>query len=210
LEATTIEDLLSVIANPSIALMLISIGGLALTYEIINPGGYMSGIVGVILLLIGFYGIGQLPVNYAGLALIILALALFIAEIFTPTFGALTTGGVVAFIFGGLLLFNTSELNYQLPLPSLVGIPLVMALIVGFGVRKVVQSRHLPAVTGAEGLIGATGTVKVALEPKGTVLVWGERWSAVSEDDQPIAVDERVKVVDRDHFLLTVRRLDRR
>jgi membrane-bound serine protease (ClpP class) len=209
LEATTIEELLNVIANPSIALLLISIGSLAIFYEIVNPGGYMSGIVGVILLLVGFYAIGQLPVNYAGLALIILALGLFIAELFTPTYGALSAGGIAAFVLGGLILFNTNELSYQLPLSSLIGIPLFMALVLGFGLRKVMQSRHLQAVTGAEGLIGAKGIVKVALDPQGTILVWGERWNAISVDGNPIAVGESVKVIERDGFLLKVSRLTR-
>jgi membrane-bound serine protease (ClpP class) len=207
LEATAIEELLSVIANPSIALLLISIGSLAIFYEIVNPGGYMSGIVGVILLLVGFYGIGQLPVNYAGLALIILAFGLFIAELFTPTYGALSAGGIAAFVLGGLILFNTNELSYQLPLSSLIGIPLFMALIFGFGLRKVMQAHDLQAITGAEGLIGARGTVKVALDPQGTILIWGERWHAVSTDGDPIAVGEPVKVIERDGFLLKVSRM---
>ena len=205
LEPTSLEELLSVLANPSIALLLVSIGSLAVLYEIINPGGYMSGIVGAILLLIGFYGIGQLPVNFAGLALIILAIGLFVAELFTTTFGALTAGGIVAFILGGLLLFNTEEFAYQLPLTSLIGIPVSMAFVISFGLYKVVQSRKTQAITGAEGLIGSTGTVKVALDPQGTVLVWGERWQATSADGTPIPVGQRVEITERDGFRLKVK-----
>lgn len=194
LQATAIEDFLGIITNPTIALLLISIGSLAIVYEIINPGGYMSGIIGAILLVIGFYAIGQLPVNYAGLALILLAFALFIAEMFTHTFGALTTAAVVSFVVGALILFNTNEFYYQLPLPSVIGIPLSLAVIFGFGIRKVLQARRTKPVTGQEGLIGAIGTVKVALEPEGSVFVWGERWQASSANGQPIAVGERVKV----------------
>ena len=152
LETTTIEDLLSIIANPTIALLLISIGGLAIMYEIIHPGGYMSGVIGVICLLIGLYAVGQLPVNYAGLALILLAFALFGAEPFAPTHGALTAGGVVAFIVGALILFNTNEFSYQLPWPSIIGIPITLALIFGFGIRKAVQARRAKPITGQEGL----------------------------------------------------------
>jgi membrane-bound serine protease (ClpP class) len=207
LEATTIERFLSVLASPTIALMLISFGSLAIVYEIINPGGYMSGIVGAILLLIGFYGVGQLPVNYAGLTLIILGIGLFIAELFTPTFGALTAGGVISFIVGGLILFNTNEFAYQLPLTSVIGMPVFMALVFAFGFRKVMQSRKLQAVTGAEGLIGAKGTVKVALEPHGTVLVWGERWQATSEGGETIPIGERVQVTAREGFRLKVKKV---
>lgn len=194
LETTTIEDLLNIIANPTIALLLISIGGLAIMYEIIHPGGYMSGVIGVICLLIGLYAVGQLPVNYAGLALILLAFVLFGAELFAPTHGALTAGGVVAFIVGALILFNTNEFSYQLPWPSIFGIPITLALIFGFGIRKAMQARRAKPVTGQEGLIGAIGTVKVALEPEGSVFVWGERWHATSTSGQPIPVGERVKV----------------
>ncbi len=194
LETTTIEDLLSIIANPTIALLLISIGGLAIMYEIIHPGGYMSGVIGVICLLIGLYAVGQLPVNYAGLALILLAFVLFGAELFAPTHGALTAGGVVAFIVGALILFNTNEFSYQLPWTSIIGIPITLALIFGFGIRKAMQARRAKPVTGQEGLIGAIGTVKVALEPEGSVFVWGERWHATSANGQPIPVGERVKV----------------
>lgn len=205
-ETTTVEELLGIIGNPSIALLLVSIGGLAIVYEIINPGGYISGIIGAILLLVGLYAVGQLPVNYAGLALILLAFALFVAELFTPTFGALTATGVVAFIVGGLILFNTSEFAYDIPLPSIIGIPLSMAAIVGFGLRKVVQTMHTQPTTGQEGMIGAVGTVKSALEPKGSIFVWGERWQAESEDGQTIPAGEQVKVTGVDGFRLKVRK----
>ncbi|HRV90685.1 MAG TPA: nodulation protein NfeD [Anaerolineae bacterium] len=205
-QQTFLERLLGIITNPSIALLLISMGSLAIVYEIINPGGYMSGIIGVILLLVGFYAIGQLPVNYAGLALILLGIALFVAELFTPTFGALTAGGIAAFIFGGLILFNTSEFAYDIPLPSIIGIPLGMAAIMAFGFSKVLQSRKLPPTTGQEAMIGATGTVKVPIDPKGSVLVWGERWEAVSQDGQPISAGEQVEVTEMKGFRLKVKK----
>jgi membrane-bound serine protease (ClpP class) len=208
LEATTLEGILGVLTNPNIALLLISLGSLAILYEIINPGGYMSGVVGVILLLVGFYAVGQLPVNYAGLALIMLAFILFGAELFTPTHGALTAGGVASFILGALILFNTSEFAYTFPLPSVIGIPLAMAAIVGLGLRKVMQSLRTKPVTGQEGLIGATGTVKVALDPKGTVFVWGERWQATSADGQAIPVGARVQVTAMEGFQLKVRKVE--
>jgi len=206
MESTTLENLLGIIANPNIALLLISIGSLAIVYEIINPGGYISGVIGAILLLIGFYAVGQLPVNYAGLALILLAIALFVAELFTPTFGALTLTGIAAFVAGALIMFNTSEFSYRIPIASIVGIPIGMAAIVGFGMRKVLQTMHRQPTTGEEGLIGATGTVKVALEPQGSVFVWGERWRATSEDGQPIPAGERVDVTAVDGFRLKVKK----
>jgi membrane-bound serine protease (ClpP class) len=194
LQATPLEDFLSIITNPSIALLLISLGTLGIVYEFMNPGGYMAGVIGLILLLVGLYGMGQLPVNYAGLFLIMLAFALFIAEFFVHSLGALTAAGVVSFIIGALILFNTAEFAYRLPLPSIIGIPLALAAIFGLGIRKVWQALKRPPTTGAEGLLGAIGVVKVALEPSGSVLVWGERWQAVSQDKQPIPVGAKVKV----------------
>jgi membrane-bound serine protease (ClpP class) len=207
LETTVVEELLSIITNPTIALLLISIGGLAIIYEIINPGGYMSGIIGVICLLIGLYGVGQLPVNYAGLALILLALALFGAEFFAHSHGALTVGGVAAFIIGALILFNTDEFAYQLPWPSIIGIPVALVVVLAFAIRKAWQARRAKPVTGQEGLVGAIGTVKAALEPEGSVFVWGERWQATSSDGQPIPTGARVKVAAVDGIRLKVEKL---
>jgi membrane-bound serine protease (ClpP class) len=149
-----------------------------------------------------------LPVNYAGLALIILAIGLFVAELFTPTFGALTATGVAAFILGALILFNTNEFAYEIPLPSIIGIPLGMAAIIGFGFQKVLQSRKKQPTTGEEAMLGAIGVVKVALEPGGIVFVWGERWQATSENGQPIEAGAKVKITKIEGFHLTVMRME--
>lgn len=204
LQTTLVEELLSIITNPTLALLLISIGGLAIIYEIINPGGYMSGVIGVICLLIGLYGVGQLPVNYAGLTLILLALALFGAEFFAHSHGALTAGGIASFIVGALILFNTDEFSYQLPWLSIVGIPAALTAILAFAIRKAWQARRAKPVTGQEGLLGAIGTVKIALDPEGSVLVWGERWRATSSDGQPIPAGARVKVIAMEGLCLQV------
>jgi membrane-bound serine protease (ClpP class) len=207
LEATTLEEILGIITNPSIALFLISLGSLAILYEVIHPTSYMSAVIGLILLLVGLYSIGQLPVNYAGLALILLAFILFAAELFTPTFGALTAGGVASFILGALILFNTSEFAYEIPLPSIIGIPLSLAVIIGLGFRKIIKTMRKKPVTGQEGMIGTIGVVKIALEPQGSVFVWGERWQAVSEDGQSIPAGERVEVTAMDGFRLKVKKV---
>jgi membrane-bound serine protease (ClpP class) len=206
IQSTLLEDLLGVLTNPNIALLLISLGSLAIAYEIINPGGYIGGIIGVILLLVGFFAVGQLSVNYAGLALIILAIGLFVAELFTPTFGALTATGMIAFVLGALIMFNTSEFAYELPLPSIIGIPIGMAALVTFGFRKVIEARQRQPTTGAEGLIGTVGVVKSPLEPEGTIFVWGERWYAASEDGQTIPTGSKVTVTKINGFHLTVKK----
>ncbi len=207
LQGTIIEEILSILTNPTIALLLISIGGLAIIYELANPGGYMSGVIGVICLVMGLYGMGQLPVNYAGLALILLSLALFGADMFAPSHGALTAGAVAAFILGALILFNNSESDYRLPWLSILGLPVVMALVMVFAARKSWQARRMRPVTGREGLMGAVGTVRVALQPEGSVFVWGERWHATSSDGQPIAAGAKVKVTAIEGLILKVERI---
>ncbi|MCB0166891.1 MAG: nodulation protein NfeD, partial [Anaerolineae bacterium] len=99
-----------------------------------------------------------------------------------------------------------SEFAYDIPLPSIIGIPLGMAAIMAFGFSKVLQSRKLPPATGQEAMIGATGTVKVPLDPKGSVLVWGERWEAVSQDGQPISAGEQIEVTEMKGFRLKVKK----
>ena len=138
--------------------------------------------------------------------MILLAIGLFAAELFTPTFGALTAMGVAAFILGGLILFNTSEFSYRIPVPSIVGIALSLAVIIGLGMRKVIQSMRDKPTTGREAMINAVGTVKVPLDPQGSVLVYGEWWTATSEDGQPIDVGEEVKVTKLDGLQLRVRK----
>jgi len=208
IQTTWLEELLGVITNPTIALLLISVGSLAIMYEIIHPGVYLSGILGAILLLVGLYAVGQLPVNYAGLALIFLGIGLLVAELFTPAFGALTVAGVLAFILGAIILFNTSEFAYEVPLPSIVGIPLGMAVIMGFGFRKILQAMKKQPTTGAEAMIGSIGIVKTALEPTGSVFAQGERWRATSADSQPIAVGAKVKIIKIEGLHLTVKKVE--
>jgi membrane-bound serine protease (ClpP class) len=140
--------------------------------------------------------------------LILLAICLFAAELFTPTFGALTAVGIAAFILGALILFNTSEFSYQIPIPSIIGIALSLAVIVGLGMRKVVQSMKNQPTTGREAMIDAVGTVKVPLDPQGRVLVYGEWWSASSEDGQPINVGEQIRVTKIDGFQLKVKKAE--
>ena len=142
------------------------------------------------------------------MALILLAFILFGAELFTPTFGTLTTLGVVSFIFGALILFNTPEFSYQIPLPSIIGIALSLGVIVGFGMRKIVQAMKFQPTTGQEGMVNAVGTVKVALDPQGSVFVWGERWQATSDDGESIEAGERVQVTEVDGMRLKVKKVE--
>ncbi|MGH2544210.1 MAG: NfeD family protein [Ardenticatenaceae bacterium] len=193
IEMDLFESLLHIITDPNIALLLISLGGIALFYEFAAPGGYIGGIFGIIATILGLYALGSLDANWTGLALIGLAFILFLVELKTASFGIFVTGGIAAFIFGTLLLFQGS---YR---PVSIQLVLAMALAVAgffvFAIAAVLRTRHTPSITGREGLIGDIGEVRraVAPEQEGLVLVHGELWRAYSP--VPIEKGQHVRVV---------------
>ena len=197
------EQFLHIITNPTVAFILLTVGLNALLFELSAPGGYVAGIVGAICLVLAFYALGVLPVNYAGLIFIILAFGLFIADVKAATGGVLTVGGVVSLVAGALLLFNSPL--YRVSISAIVGVALVTGLFFAFAMTKVMQIRRRPSVTGTEGLIGQLGEVRTALEPEGTVFVRGELWQAESLEG-PIEKGERVEIAAVHGFRLQVRR----
>ena len=174
------EGFLYAISDPNIAFMLLSLAMLGLMVEITNPGLIFPGIVGAISALLAFYSLGVLPVNYAGVLLIILAFGLFIAEVFTTTFGLLTAGGVTSLVIGSLILFRGGPL-FQVNPWLIAIITICIAGFFAFVAQRIIKAHRYQASTGREELIGKTAVVKVALEPEGTVFFKGERWTAVSE-----------------------------
>jgi membrane-bound serine protease (ClpP class) len=179
-EMSTIEKFLYTIADPNIAYILLSLAMLGLMVEISNPGLIFPGVVGGICLLLAFYSLGTLPVNYAGILLILLAFGLFVAEVFTTTFGILTAGGITSLIIGSLILYKGGPL-FQIS-PWLIAIVVIFAGgLFAFIINRVISAHRRRATTGKEELIGNTAVVKIALESEGTVLLKGERWKAVSE-----------------------------
>jgi membrane-bound serine protease (ClpP class) len=181
-EMSAIEKFLYTIADPNIAYILLSLAMLGLMVEISNPGLIFPGVVGGICLLLAFYSLGTLPVNYAGILLILLAFGLFVAEVFTTTFGILTAGGITSLIIGSLILYKGGPL-FQIS-PWLIAIVVIFAGgLFAFIINRVISAHRRRATTGKEELIGNTAVVKVALEPEGTVLLKGERWKAVSESE---------------------------
>ncbi|MEO8287761.1 MAG: nodulation protein NfeD [Chloroflexota bacterium] len=184
LDLTFGEDLLLLITNPSVAFVLISLGTLGLTWEFINPGSVFPGVVGAIFLLTGFLALGTLPVNWAGAVFMLLAFVLFIADVFMPSHGILTAGGIVSLVIGGLMLVNTSQA------PGLPGVsPFVVAgTATGLGgfffyaIYKVVKSRNMRPTTGLENLVGSIGHTRTDLAPEGMVFVEGELWQAKTLD----------------------------
>jgi membrane-bound serine protease (ClpP class) len=198
-----IEQVLHTITNPTIAFLLLSLGPTAILFELSSPGGYVAGIVGVICLLLGFYAVGVLPVNYAGLLFMALAFVLFIADLKAPSHGALTIGGIASLIVGGLMLFNSPL--YRVSLTAIISVAVTAGLFFGFAVTKVVQAHRRPAVTGREGLIGQLAQARSALDPEGTVFLKGELWVATAIDG-PVERGETVEIVTVEGFHLQVRR----
>jgi len=198
------EQFLHIITNPTVAFILLTLGINALLFELSAPGGYAAGIVGAISLVLAFYALGVLPVNYAGLIFIVLAFALFVADVKAATGGVLTTGGVISLVAGALLLFNSPL--YRVSLSAIVAVALVTGLFFAFAVTKVMQARKRPSVTGREGLMGQLAEARTALEPEGTVFLKGELWQAESLEG-PVERGERVEVVGMTGFRLRVRRV---
>jgi membrane-bound serine protease (ClpP class) len=198
-----VEQLLHIITNPTVAFILLTIGINAILFELSSPGGYAAGIVGALCLLLAFYALGVLPVNYTGLILIGLAFVLFVVDLKAPTHGVLTAGGVASLVAGALLLFNSPL--YQISLSAVVAVALVTGLFFAFAVAKVVQSHRRPTVTGREGLIGQVALARSRLNPGGTVFVKGELWRATALDG-PIAPGEEVEIVSVDGFHLEVKK----
>ncbi len=183
-EMSIIERFLHVISDPNIAYILLSLGSIGIIAEIYNPGMFFPGIVGAISLLLAFYSLGVLDANWGGILLIILAFGLFIAEVFTTTFGLLTAGGVAALVIGSLILFPAGGPLFQVD-PWLIAVVVIfIAAFFTLAVSQVIRAHRRQARTGREEMIGKTAIVKVALKPEGTVFLKGERWTAISEKSE--------------------------
>jgi membrane-bound serine protease (ClpP class) len=197
------QRILSVIANPGFALILLMVGFYGLLFEFSSPGFGIPGTVGAICLLLGLFAMQLLPVNYAGLGLIVLGLALLAAEVLSPTFGVLGVGGVIALLAGLLLLFDRDVPQLALPLWFLVAVAAASSAFVLLGGSMALRARKRPVVTGAEQLIGAPGVVHSA-GPAGTwAQVHGESWRV--ESDRPLQPGQRVRVLARRGLVLQVR-----
>lgn len=187
-----LEEFLQILTNPNIALLLFSFGSAAIIIELYNPGGYLAGIAGIIALVLAFYALGTLNANWAGLALMSLAFVLFVIDVYAPSHGVWTAGGIAAFILGAVLLFTTSFAPASLAL--ILGLGLGLGAFFAFAFTAALRARRAPALTGKTGLIGMIGEVRSPLEPQGFVLVSGERWKAVSTGG-PVPIGAQVRVL---------------
>ncbi|MFC2003303.1 nodulation protein NfeD [Chloroflexota bacterium] len=200
---STIEDFLYTIADPNIAYILLSLAMLGIFVEISNPGLIFPGVVGGICGILAFFSLGMLPVNYAGVLLIVLAFALFVGEVLTTTFGLFTVGGVTSLVIGSLILFKGGTTLFQVD-PWLIAIVTIfMGALFALVINRVIHAHRRQATTGREELIGKTAVVKVALEPEGTIFFKGERWTAVSETG-PVKPGEEVIITGIDGLILRV------
>lgn len=185
--------LLSVIANPGFALILLMVGVYGLMFEFSSPGFGVPGTVSAICLLLALFALQLLPVNYAALALILLGFALLAAELLTPAFGVLGVGGVVAFVAGGLLLFDRDVPGMGVPLPLIFGVALSAAAAVLLGGSMALRARRAPVVSGAENLMDAQGEVLEVVQGQAWARVHGERWQVRS--DARLHTGQRVRVL---------------
>ncbi len=203
MDMSFIESFLYTISSPNVAYVLLAIGALGIIAEIFSPGLIFPGIIGGICLLLAFYALGTLPVNWAGVLLILLGFGLFIVELFTPGFGILFAGGIIALIIGSLILFKGGSPLFHIDW-WLVGI--VIALIAGFvafAIFRIVKTYRRPAATGKECLMGQLAVVREELNPEGTVFCQGELWNAISNSGS-IGSGEEVTITDIDGLKLLV------
>jgi membrane-bound serine protease (ClpP class) len=210
LEMSLIEKLLQLLVDPNFVFILLSIGVQAILIELSSPGGWVVGFIGVVCLALAAYGLGVLPVNWFGLAFLVIAFVLFIVDIKAVTHGGLTAAGVGSFIVGALVLFNSPGTpqfqRVSLPLVILVAlvIGISFAIIVGFALRA--QKR--PVITGQEGLRGQTGIARTDINPTGQVQSGAELWTAELADGQGrIRKGQKVEIVKVEGVRVKVRKI---
>ncbi len=195
-------QLLAVITDPNIAYPLMLLGAYGLIFELSNPGTVLPGIIGTISLLVALFALNLLPVDYAGTGLVLLGIALMVAEAFIGTFGVLGAGGIVAFIFGSVMMFHGNASGFGLSISVVIAATIVSAGFFLLVIAMLLRSRRRPVVTGGEALIGATGEAVQWDGTAGRVRVKGEIWLARCQ--HPLQPGARIKVAEREGLVLTV------
>jgi membrane-bound serine protease (ClpP class) len=187
------QRILTVLSNPNVAYLLLMLGILGIFFEISQPGVILPGAIGAIALLLAFYAFQTLPVNYAGVLLILLAIVLFVLEIKVASYGMLTVGGIVALALGSLMLIESSEPYLQISRMVIFATVSVCAGFFSLVLYYVVRTQRTRVVSGVEGMAGERGVAESDIHRQGKVFVHGESWDAFSAE--PIARGERVEVV---------------
>lgn len=203
-----IERVLQVVSDPTIAFLLLSIGSLGIFLELSNPGALIPGIVGVLSLILGLYALGTIPVNWAGVALILFAFALFFIDLFVTSFGILLIGGLAAFIVGSYMLIDTSTPGFGVvSRPVIWGSAALIVITALFIGTAVIRARLSTPTTGRQAMIGAIGTVRTPLDPHGKVFLMGELWTATAEEassEHPVEAGSKVLVTELHGLRLVV------
>ena len=201
-------ELLGVITDPNVAYILLMIGIYGLILEFYNPGIGIGAVVGVICLLLGAFALQMLPINYAGLALIVVGIGLLAAEAFSPSFGLFGVGGGVAFVAGSIMLMDTDVPAYQLSLPIIAAAATLSVLILVFALGAAIRARRLRSATGKESMVGGTGRVVAEFTGEGRVYAFGEVWQARGAADVVFAANSRVAITAVDGLWLVVAPLE--
>ncbi len=196
------HELLEVITDPTIAYGLLIFGVYGLILEFYNPGMVYPSVIGIICLLLGAYGLQMLPVNYAGLALIIVGIGMMVGEVFTPTVGILGFAGVVAFVVGSLILIDTQAAGYGVPISVVAAFAATSAGLTMFTLGAAMRARHGKVKTGKEGMIGERGEALNDFDGHGRVFAFGEVWAARSVE--PVAENATVRITGIDGLTLIV------
>jgi|TARA_Y100000310_G_scaffold315425_1_gene365941 membrane-bound serine protease (ClpP class) len=199
-------EFLKVITNPNLVLILGMIGIYGIILEFYNPGVGLPGVVGAICLLLAAYGLQMLPVNYAGLALIVLGIALMIVETMAPSFGIMGFGGIVAFVIGSIILVDTDVESFQISIPVIAALVVVSVAFLIVTLRLFMKVRTKVVLSDAHLLVGAAGEAIEDFESKGQVRVGAEIWRAIT--DSPLSKGETVTVVKVDGMYLSVTKED--
>jgi len=198
--------ILDILSNPSIAYILLMLGIYGIFFELSSPGAILPGVVGGIFLILAFYALQMLPINYAGLALILFGIFLFIAEIKVVSHGVLTIGGVISLLMGSMMLIETPTDYMRISLSVIIPAVLVSAGFFVFAITKAIKARLEKPTTGMEGLIGEVGIVTTPIAPEGKISIHGEFWNVIS--DQNIEKDEKVQVIGVKNLRLQVKKTE--
>ncbi|MGN8157314.1 NfeD family protein [Salinisphaera sp. RV14] len=201
-------SLLAIITDPTVAYLLFMVGIVGLAAEALAPGATLPGTVGGISLIAALFAFHVLPVSYSGAALIVLGVLLFVAEAFVPSFGALGLGGIVAFVFGSIMLMDSNAAGYDVSMGVIIGIAIAAALILALMVLMFARSRRAHVETGHEGLVGRECVANDDFVREGRVWLHGESWRAISET--PVKRDQILTVIGVQGLTVFVRPLEQR
>jgi membrane-bound serine protease (ClpP class) len=201
------QKLIDILSTPDIAFMLLSLGSLGILLEFYNPGLIFPGVAGVVCLLMGFVSFQILPFNYAGVVLLLLAIGLFVTEVYVTSFGLLSLGGVISFALGALLLFDTPESDVRVGFEMVIATTLAIGLFFFYVAYYLIKAQKLSPQMGYEGLLGQQGEAVSDIHGTGKVYLLGEYWNAESEE--PIGKGEKIEVLEyKKGFKLKVKKTD--